>query len=325
MIEALQKPINILTRSITRKQDVVDLIVNHYRQQPAKPLKPLPEQMPTTLSTVTMGLGDTMMMTDMPRAAHQQGKDLTCFSGSPHFLQLMSFNPFWKQHTDKAFMVNAPDMVRQYDCGNGHYLQRIRRAFGLKINDCPRGCLNWRGTRGSRRVILHFEPGVHVNWQRKEIHPKARHLYADTKSELEKFIMERSRQGFRFFQVGKGPVIRGAIPLNTPTTIDLVNQIGQASWFIGIMSGPMHVAAALELKCVAIVNFPYAEVIVRPTLKVTGQVEEEWHYPQNVHLHQDGEGPLVPKANCLNLHRAFDGLIYPFWSNDYLNLIHERL
>jgi len=322
MLEVLQKPFKIVTRTVARKEDVVDLIVNHYRKQEAKSLKPLPEQMPSVLSTVTMGLGDTVMLTDLPRAAAQQKKDFACYSGSQHFLPLMSFNPWFKQRADKAFMVNAPDLVRQYDCGNGHYLQRIRRAFGLKVDDCPRGCIAWRGSRSPNRVILHFEPGVHVNWQRKTIHPKARHLYSDTKIELEKFI--REMPGYQFVQLGKQNLfIKGSQWVQTQTTVDLVNQIGQASWFIGIMSGPMHVATALELKCVVVCNFPEAEKIVLPTLKVTGNVEEEWQYGMNVHLHQDGESQLVPKANSVNLHRAFDGQVYPFWSRDYLSLIHE--
>lgn len=322
MLEVLQKPFNVITRSITRKQDVVDLIVNHYRSQEAKPLLRLPESMPSTLSTVTMGLGDTMMMTDLPRAASQQGKDLTCYSGSPHFLQLMSFNPFWKQRVDKAFMVNAPDMVRQYDCGNGHYLQRIRRAFGLKVDDRPRGCLRWRGSRNPKRVILHFEPGVHVNWQRIQIHPKARTLYPETRLELEKFI--REMPGYRFVQIGKNNLaIKGSTYIRTPTTVDLVNQIALGSWFIGIMSGPMHVATALELKCVVIMNFPDASKIVLPTLNVTGEIESEWCYGQNCHLHQDSESPLVPRVNCMNLHRAFNNEIYPYGRTDYLSLIHE--
>jgi len=322
MISVLQKTVNIFTQPVTRKQDVVDLIVNHYRNQESKPLKPLPDQMPSVLSTMTMGLGDTMMLTDLPRAAHQQGKDLSCFSGSPHFLPLMSFNPWFKQRTDKAFTANAPDMVRQYDCGNGHYLQRIRRAFGLKVDDCPRGCIAWKGTRGPTRVILHFEPGVHVNWQRKEIHPKARHLYADTKTELEKFI--REKPNYYFVQVGKVNLqIKGAHFVQTQTTVDLVNQIAQASWFVGIMSGPMHVATALELKCVVICNLPDATNIVLPTLKVTGELESEWCYPQNVHLHQDNYSYLVPAANAVNMHRAFNNEVYPYNSKDYLSLIHE--
>lgn len=324
MIEALQAPINIITRQF-RKQEPVDLIVKYYREQEAQPLKPLPSIMPNVLSTVTMGLGDTMMLTDLPKAAAKQYRDdLTCFSGSPHFLPIMSFNPFWKQQKDKAFMVNAPDLVRQYDCGNGHYLQRIRRAFGLKVDDCPRGCIKWKGRRNPNRVILHFEPGIHVNWQRKEIHPKARHLYPETQLELERFIAQSKK--LHFVQLGSRSLhIKGTSWVRTNSTVELVEQIALGSWFIGIMSGPMHVATALQLKCVVVINFPDPDKIFPPTLKVINQVESEWFYPQHVHLHQDGEGPLVPKATCRNFHAAFNGEAYPFWSQSYLSLIHERL
>jgi len=87
----------------------------------------------------------------------------------------------------------------------------------------------------------------------------------------------------------------------------------------------MHVAAALGIKSVVVINFPEPEKIYLPTLVSTGQVEEEWFYPQNVHLHQDGEGEQVKQATLQNFKRAFNGEIYPFWSDKYLPLIHEKL
>lgn len=306
-----------------RRTDVVDTIINHHRHATATPLKKLPESIPKVLSTVTMGLGDTMMLTDLPKAAKQQKKGARCFSGSPHFLPLMSMNPYWNQIADKAFMVNAPDLIRQYDCGNGHYLQRIRRAFGLEVDVVPKGFIKFSGFRKNSSVIMHFEPGIHARWQRTQVHPKARMLYPETKLELEKFIQER--KDLKFIQIGKEPLqIKGSYHMQTSGTVELVKEIAKAGWFIGFMSGPMHVATALDLKCVVMVNFPEAHQIVVPTLKVAGLVEEEWFYPQNVHLHQDAGAELVPKVNCFNLHAAFNGEIYPFWSDKYCDLIEDK-
>ncbi len=302
----------------------VDRIVKYYREAKAIQLKPLPESMPSILSTVTMGLGDTMMMTDLPKAAKLQKKRVNCFSGSPHFLPLMSMNPYWSPTEDKAFMVNAPDLIRQYDCGNGHYLQRIRRAFGLEVDDVPKGFIKFTGFRKNTNVILHFEPGIHARWQRREVHPKARMLYPETKLELEKFIEER--KDLKFIQVGKEPLgIKGSYHIETNGTVELVKEIARAGWFIGFMSGPMHVATALDLKCVVIMNFPEAYNIVLPTLKVTGEIESEWCPPQHVFLHQEGESEMVKKVSTFNLHSAFNGEIYPFWEKSYCSLIHEKL
>jgi hypothetical protein len=303
-------------------------ILEYWRSQEPLPLKKVRIPDAAILSTLTIGLGDTMMLTDIPRAARQQSKSIATFSISQHFRPLMAFNPFWKEpgQPDQAILVNAPSLVRFHECGNGHYLQRLRRAFGLEVDDAPRGCIHWEGQRHKDRVLLHFDPGQHVNWQRKTIHPRARMLYPETRSELEKFIA--GNHGLDFISVGNAPdgrPIHGSRHLPTRTIADLVNLVGSASWFIGIMSGPMHLATAMSLKCVVIVNFPAPWEWFLPTLRVTDQLEFEWAYPQNVHLHQEGEGPLCRKATAGNLRAAFGGDVWPNWKTDHCALINEKL
>jgi hypothetical protein len=46
-----------------------------------------------------------------------------------------------------------------------------------------------------------------------------------------------------------------------------------------------------------------------------------WLYPQNVHLHQNGENEVVKKLSVFNIKKAFNGEIYPFWSHKFLDLI----
>ncbi len=101
--------------------------------------------------------------------------------------------------------------------------------------------------------------------------------------------------------------------------------MASAEWFIGIISGPYHLATALGLKVVCIVNFPSADSIYLPTLAPIDQVESEWFYPQNVHLHQEDGAPMVPKLSYDSLCRAVDGEVYPYWSDSYLGLIDEKL
>ena len=91
------------------------------------------------------------------------------------------------------------------------------------------------------------------------------------------------------------------------------------------MSGPMHLAAALNIKLVCITNFPPPELICLPTLKDIDQVESEWFYPQSVILHEDGDGTFVKQVSAENLQRTLDGYLYPYWSNRYLPLIEEHI
>jgi len=91
------------------------------------------------------------------------------------------------------------------------------------------------------------------------------------------------------------------------------------------MSGPLHVATAMGCKCIVLVNFPAPDQIILPTLKPVDIVEMDWFYPQHVHLHQEGDGPLVKKVTHENLTKAIQGEIYPFWSDEWLGLINQTL
>jgi hypothetical protein len=97
-----------------------------------------------------------------------------------------------------------------------------------------------------------------------------------------------------------------------------IRLISGCEYFVGIVSGPMHIATALGIRCIIVLNFPHAHEIFLPVLKDIDLVESEWLYPQNVHLHQDGEGPLVPRLSYENLERAFNGEIHPYWSQELL-------
>lgn len=300
-----------------------DIILEYWKGREAARL-PRPSIIEcATLSSVTAGLGDTLMLTDLPRAS--AGKR-TCHSSSPHFRQLIKYNPHWREPTEeeRLHLINAPSLVTDYDSGNGHYLQRIRRGFGLPVSDVPKGCIAWKGKRNPNRVILHFDPGIHVQWQLQHIHPKARMLYPEARIELERFISQRG--DLEFFLVGNPPEgrpIKGATQYRTKNTLDLIEFMGSASWFIGTVSGPMHLATAMDIKCVVFVNIPGPQDLILPTLKPVKEKHNEsaWLYPQNVHLHLDGAGPLSPKVSCQSLRASFDGEVYPCWSKRYCGLI----
>ena len=315
------------------KGEIADIIIKHYKETPIvlKDGAFVPKKN-VVLSNLPQGLGDTLMLTDLPKASSVTKTRWTCFSISPHFRPLMARNPYWREPElcEQMLLVNAAVWVRYADCGNGHYLQRIRRAFRCLQTwnghhppvdfDVPRPCVAWKGERFQNRCILHFDPGEHAQWQRQHVHPHARMLSDQSKLELEAFI--REHRDMEFLQVGspRVPVV-GARVMETPTLDNLIDLIGSASWFIGIMSGPLHLATALQLRCIVVCNFP--EKIVMPCLHDTGVEEEFWYYPQNVHLHQERDSVLAPKLNLRSLNMAMEGQVYPFWTDEYCHLIHE--
>ncbi len=302
-----------------------DLVRSYWQDQEALSLPAVPSLEGVVLSSLCIGLGDTLMLTDVPRAS--KGK-VVAFSASKHFRPLMKFNPWWTEPLvkDQLLLVNAPSLVRHYDTGNGHYLQRLRRAFGLPVDLVPRGCVKWQGRRANNRVVMHFEAGPHALWQRKHVKAGARVLTQQSRNILEKWVGLNG--GMEFWCVGAPPPggpLKGVHMVRTPTLADLVDKVAQCSWFLGIVSGVMHLATALQLKSVVLVDFPEAPRIMLPTLKQTGGLEEEWLYPQNCHLHQEGEGPLVKRLSVDTLRQAFAGELYPYWRTDYCGLIEDTL
>ena len=84
--------------------------------------------------------------------------------------------------------------------------------------------------------------------------------------------------------------------------------MSKCEYFLGIDSGPMHMAAGLGLKSIVIINNTGNNIYL-PRIKECDIPNSEWLYPQNVHL---------------NLSRAFNGEIYPYFSEDYLSLYFEK-
>jgi len=263
------------------------------------------------------GLGDSVILTDIWGAS---GGRIRPWSQSRHFKPVMSRVPGWVDEGHAPVLVDVPSAYQRWNLGAGHLLQRVRRMYNLPVDSVPRG-----GVRSSKamvpgRVAVHCEAGAHAAWQRANLHPKARRIYPKTMDAIRRFAA--SRKELEWTTIGISEMADSwARVVETADAAELIDHIATCEWFVGIISGPMHIATALGVKCVVIVNMPDPGEIMLPTLKVLGTVEEEWFYPQNVHLHQDGAGPLVPKFSIRSLAQAFEGEVYPFWKTDWCTLL----
>jgi hypothetical protein len=302
-----------------------DSIVDHYLnlERSPKPRLDIPLEL-VTLTNTGHGLGDTVVLTDLPRAAAARGEVASVFSQSPHFAALMKFNPHFEERVF-PFWAAADRLVAVFDLGNGHTVQRLRRAFGYDVDDKPSGCLVLPPQmRGDRRFAVHFEAGRHAEWQREQVHSRARQVYPESLAAIQRFV--RAHPEYEFFEVGRTRAgldgVADATGLALPDTMALMASCG---YFIGIISGPLHVAAALGLRLITIVNFPEPRTVVLPTLKDVGVIESEWLYPQSVILHQEGAGGTVAAFGLDSLEAAVAGEVYPYWSDDYLPLIHTAM
>lgn len=305
-----------------------DRLRRFYRTAVQKIKGPMPDLANQALSNTPRGLGDTLLITHLPRAGAVQGKPRFVHANPDehrHFSTLMKFNMYYLPKPTDYGVVMADELQKQADMGNGHFIQRLQRGFGLEPELRPKPYLDYPAVKVPNRVVMHFEAGgPHGAWQRVHIHPRARQLYPESRAVIQEFINQHPEM--EFAQLGSEPIpFTGVRDLRESSLEDTIKYMATCEWFLGIISGPMHLASALRLKSIVVINFPPAQLIFLPTLVDIDQVESEWFYPQNVHLHQESAGPLVPKFSYRALAEAFEGKIYPYWSDRFLPLIHEKL
>jgi len=299
-----------------------DSIVDHYQrlERGPKPRLDVPLEI-VTLTNTGHSLGDTVVLTDLPRAAAARGQTASVFSQSAHFTTLMSFNPHFEERVF-PFWAAADRLIAVFDLGNGHTFQRLRRAFGYAVDDKPAGCLVVPAQPGTeRRFVIHLEPGRHADWQREQVHARARQVYPETLAAIQRFVSAHPE--YEFFEIGgKRSPLEGVADATGRPLAETIDLMASCGYFLGIISGPLHLAAALGLRLITIINFPEPQQVVLPTLKDAGVIESEWLYPQSVILHQEGAGGTVSAFGRDSLEEAVAGELYPYWSDEYLSLIH---
>lgn len=302
------------------QQAPADMLRNHYRDILPKPRKPVDfDPWEHSVTNGPHGLGDCVMLSDLPYASPRPFGVHSHSGAWPAVEGLLQVGT--GPYLDKWLRVDAT--YAQHNLGNGHLFQRLRRLYGLDVPEKPFGKLKREYPQVSGRVAVHFDAGIHQTWQKEHLHPKAREVYPENIAIIQEFINQNPN--LEFIEFGSRPT--GLTGIKSCVGMELGLQlrvVGTCEWFLGIVSGFMHVAAAYECKSVVILNLPAARKIMLPTLVDTLETESEWLYPQNVHLHQDNAGPLVPRFSADSLRAAFNGEVYPYFKNDWLHLIHEK-
>ena len=133
------------------------------------------------------------------------------------------------------------DLDRSYELDpKVHFLTAYQRKAGLPAtSEYPRLYLSeqekaWRPADG-RYVILHLESLTDKNYRK---------VYGIDWPEVVRNLQKR---GYSVFQLGKTPPdIAGAPPLKTSIR-QMIAALSNASFFIGIDSGPSHIAASLGI------------------------------------------------------------------------------
>lgn len=190
--------------------------------------------------------------------------------------------------------------IADNDWDGGHSIQRIQRSLGLPVSIKPKGIINYDESKKIKgKVFIHWSNNT--DWKRKI--PNS--LELEQKKIIREFL-QKNNYIFVYYS-------------DFFTINDIINNMETCEYFLGIDSGPMHIAAALNLKSIVIINDPH-KLIYLPKIKECDLPNSEWLYPQNVHLNRSGETELIPEFNYQNLVNAFNGNIYPYWKDDYLDI-----
>jgi hypothetical protein len=323
-------------------KSVEDIIISYYRNKPISGIK-FNEQL-NEISCYNK-LGEAIMFSSIPEKSVNENRDIYLNKNLNYFLDLiLKKNPHFKsKDIDKS--PNIHQIVENFNCGNGNILQQTYRLLGLNIDAKPKGNLYINKTKKKNLIGLHLD-GVSAG----RFYPNGRVIYEHNIKILQEFIKTNSE--YSFVQFGQGKKKEEELlptglskPLNNDKTgllknvedflnkdiSETLNKIAECEYFICINSSFYHAAIALDVKTICLINLPiiqscYLPILVNEMLPCTppfSHWDKNWLYPQAVHLHQDGENELVKMFSKENLKKALNGDIYPFWKDDFLNLINE--
>jgi hypothetical protein len=305
--------------------DIKDLILNFYKntklvKQLPSPPQALKEEENYTLLNYNFGVGDSLALY-LFDATDNNPKNINLYFNNSIAQEFSPYNSyinsiFTTTLKPKNFWICL--LQSNFDCGGGHFIQKIRNTFNLKKQIKPQALLSSDVLEIKNKVVLTFDKGP---VDQRNIHEKARVLYPENKKIIQDFI-DKNLNKFSFVEVGRH--FSGLENVENKTDIgiqDTTAEIASCEYFMGIHNGLMHIAAAFNKKSIIIINFPSAKHLYLPALKELTIPDQDWLYPQNVHLHQDEDGELVKQLTYNNIEKAFSGEIYPYWNSSFLELI----
>lgn len=196
--------------------------------------------------------------------------------------------------------LSVEDIVK-YDLGGGHCIQKIQKFLGITPSVKPKGKLKFdENKKIKNKVFVHLKNDT--DWKRK------------IPNSLNEEEIEVVKGFFELNEIYQPYYYENNLNIN-----ELISVMETCEYFLGIDSGPMHLAATLELKSIVLIN-DIDLVINLPKLKDCDLPNSEWLYPQNVHLNRMGATRLIPRFSKLNILFSLRGEIYPYWDESYLQI-----
>lgn len=241
------------------------------------------------------GLGDLLVLTPLTTkknifTKHTGFSDVMLYNDRRHYKEL---------DPEQYFDIDGSNIGKR-DWGGGHCIQRLQKAFLGEYDILPKPYLNKKYNPVKNKIGYHF----FSNRQDNGIHKENQDLILN-------FLNSKGYSTYNCSSAG--------------TVKELIDNLATCEYFIGIDSGPQHVAAGLGIKSIIILARNDSCKIYLPKLAEADVGNSEWLYPQNVHLSLIEGNELVEKFSLPNLEKALAGQLYPYWSLDYLNLYKKNI
>ena len=304
------------------KHNIKNFIKDFYSNRSSiKKYFDLNQQKPTNIFSLNNGIGDCVILNHLLFDDENSRSIYNIACNSAHFAPIFEFNKFknlnFFDHNNQAIRY---ELLEFFDLGSGHIIQKSRRALGLPIHLKPKSFLHTGLPKIKNKIGLHLSTGNSA-LSLSNLNQNPRQIYEKNLLLIKDFIKKQSNQ-YEFVEFGQNSMGLECKNFCGKNITESIKELSTCEYFIGLNSGFMNIAACFDIKSIIIVNIPTnANEIVLPSLKDIPCPDLNWLYPQNVHLHQDNESPIVPIFNLNNLQKALNGEIYPFWSNEYLELI----
>ena len=250
-------------------------------------LRPLPglRYRGCTAFSSNSSLSDAVVLTGLARAMWENGMDPSIHSACPFFEELMRYCP-WGAPSQGEVGVNIHKVLGIYQCGSGHVIQRLQRAWGLAADLVPKGSILSPCPPVPRRVFTCYASKSWIHGNERKVLEKARATMKQVYGELEP-------EGYEFVN-----------SQYDVTFEDKFKKLASCEYYVGIPGGWMHLATALGRKCIVFVRGIEPIRFFLPMVRDVTDMRLMWFYPQNVHLHEEEKGDSIDSVTAESVTRA---------------------
>jgi hypothetical protein len=245
------------------------------------------------LGTKSRTIGDALMLTTLPAKIRAKHPSIEIYSYPRGFNPVVMFgNPHVKGIRYMPRKVYGDDI----NWGGGHLIQLKERFFELEIGDRPRPELHLleREKRWAERYLKVFAKGARA-LPVCVIHPWGQTVRSVATINFWTSLVRRWSHSYSFIQVGVAG--HDSVPgcerhLLTPRAYRHARKVfalmSRAQLFIGVNSGPMHVARAFDIPSIVLTQEGEIDTIFRMRRQAPYFLYHNWKhsflYEENLHI-----------------------------------------